>query len=137
MYPPLSMLNRNTSHQYTIPDTDVTVEKGTEVFLAIGPAQRDPKYYSNPDKFDPERFSEKSRADPQFAKRPFFPFGDGPRNCVGLRMGRLQTKIALAVMLEKYTYELSDEMKKRKLILSPRNFITSPLGGIELKIRKR
>lgn len=99
--------------------------------------QRDPQYYSNPEQFVPERFSEQSKSDPEFVNRPYFPFGEGPRHCIGSRLGKIQTKITLAMMLQRYSFELSDEMKKRKLTLAPNSFILAPIGGIELKVRKR
>jgi cytochrome P450 family 6 len=61
--------------------TDVTVEKGLQVVVPIFGIQRDPKYYPDPESFDPERFSEEEKE-----KRPHFsyiPFGEGPRICIG------------------------------------------------------
>ena len=61
--------------------TDVTVDKGTKIWVPILGLHHDPKYYPDPERFDPERFSEEEKK-----KRPHFsylPFGEGPRNCIG------------------------------------------------------
>jgi cytochrome P450 family 6 len=61
--------------------TDVTVEKGMQVVVPILGLHHDPKYYPDPERFDPERFSEEEKK-----KRPHFsylPFGEGPRMCIG------------------------------------------------------
>nr|CAI5855770.1 unnamed protein product [Callosobruchus analis] len=66
---------------YTIPDTDITVEQGTRVFIPALGIHYDPEFYPDPEKFDPERFSEENKA-----ARPNFtwlPFGEGPRICIG------------------------------------------------------
>lgn len=64
---------------YKIPETNITLEPGTLVQIPVQGIQRDPELYPNPDKFDPERFCDGGK-DPM---RPFFTFGEGPRNCIG------------------------------------------------------
>jgi cytochrome P450 family 6 len=81
MYPSLPNLIRVCTKPYTIPGTDVLIEKETPVIIPIYAIQRDPLYYSEPEKFDPERFTEYNKE-----KRPtytYLPFGEGPRICIG------------------------------------------------------
>jgi len=57
------------------------VEKGTQIFVPTLGLHHDPKYYPDPERFDPERFNEEEKK-----KRPHFsylPFGEGPRICIG------------------------------------------------------
>ena len=81
MYPPLPNLNRRCTKNYTLPDTNVVVEEGTSLLISALGLHMDPEYYPEPEKFDPERFSEENKK----ARHPFvhLPFGDGPRNCIG------------------------------------------------------
>lgn len=62
--------------------------------------QNDPKYFPNPEKFDPERFSEDNKDNIQ----PFtyIPFGSGPRNCIGSRFVLLECKIVFFYILSSY-----------------------------------
>jgi cytochrome P450 len=65
----------------------VTIPKGATVFIPIIGIHFDEKYWKNPKKFDPERFTQD-----EIAKRPsnaYIPFGDGPRNCIGMRYGNV------------------------------------------------
>lgn len=62
---------------------DVPVPKGERVHCAIGAANRDPKYYPNPDEVDFNRPS-----------KPHLAFGLGPHRCIGLHLARLEIKIA-------------------------------------------
>lgn len=58
------------------------LKKGTSVSIPVMAMQRDPKYFPNPQKFDPERFSEENKND--IVNGSYLPFGIGPRNCIGL-----------------------------------------------------
>lgn len=80
MYPALPLLNRECTKEYRIPGTDHVIEKGTPIIISNFGLQREDKYYPDPDKFDPSRFEGK---DPGLESRPFYPFGGGPRYCLG------------------------------------------------------
>ncbi|GBP09515.1 Cytochrome P450 9e2 [Eumeta japonica] len=59
----------------------LALEKGTSVIIPVQALQRDPKYFPNPEKFDPDRFSAENKA--KLPSCVYLPFGDGPRNCIG------------------------------------------------------
>lgn len=62
----------------------------------------------------------------------------GPRNCIGMRLGKLTTKIGLAVILSKFHLELSDkEMTDKELEFHPGQFVLTPRKPFNLKITKR
>ena len=80
-YPPVVALTRECAQTAKLRDTDLVIEKGTQVVLPVYGLHHDPKYFPDPDRFDPERFSEE-----EVKKRPHFcylPFGEGPRLCIG------------------------------------------------------
>ncbi|XP_035733370.1 cytochrome P450 6a2-like [Vespa mandarinia] len=79
------------------------IESGTKIIIPIKSLQRDPKYWINPEAFDPDRWNEQRKS--EINKYCFLPFGEGPRICVGLRMGLLQVKASLATLLMKYRIE--------------------------------
>lgn len=72
-----------------MPGTDIVLEKGTSVFIPAFSLQRDEIYWPDPTKFDPMRFSSENKNRKTFAEMPYLPFGDGPRNCIGLRLGKM------------------------------------------------
>lgn len=72
-------LFRFCTKDYTIPHTDIVIEKGCIVSIPNGCLQKDPQYFSEPEKFNPDRFEEMNA----IPKGVYFPFGSGPRICVG------------------------------------------------------
>ncbi|KAJ8949549.1 hypothetical protein NQ314_008178 [Rhamnusium bicolor] len=80
LYPPLPFLQRVSQEDYKIPGEDVIIEKGTPVFIPVIGYHHDEQYFSNPEVFNPDRFSEENKKEiPQYS---YMPFGDGPRNCI-------------------------------------------------------
>lgn len=81
LYPPLTTLGRICTKDYQLRDTNITIEKGTPIVISTLALGRDPEYFPDPERFDPERFSSEEKA-----KRHSYvhiPFGEGPRNCIG------------------------------------------------------
>ena len=81
MFSILPWLDRLAENDYHLLGTNIIIKKGTPVILPMRAVHMDPKYFSDPEKFDPERFSDENKKNIQ----PFtyFPFGEGPRNCIG------------------------------------------------------
>lgn len=66
-------------------------------------ANYDPAYYPDPERFDPERFDIEAKK--MRNATTWLAFGDGPRNCIGLRFGMMQARIGLIYLL--YNFEFS------------------------------
>jgi len=82
------------------------VAAGTNIFIFQSLTQRDPRFYSNPNAFDPERWREdpvRSGKIPRFA---YFPFGGGPRVCVGAAFAMLEATLLLAMIQRRFHLEL-------------------------------
>lgn len=112
---------------------DITIEKGTAIALPTIAYHYDPKYYPQPEKFDPMRFVGEEKK----SGRLFLPFGDGPRNCVGLRMGRINAIVGLASMLQKYHFDLDERHIGKEMKFLPATITLHPVDGIHLKVRPR
>lgn len=87
-YPLVDPLQRNAQENYMIPGTDVLVEKGQTVLVSVTGIHYDEKYYPNPEKFDPERFSPNNLKERHSCA--YLPFGIGPRNCIGKSNSRIE-----------------------------------------------
>lgn len=67
--------------EYELPETNLKLAKNQVVLISTYGIHHDEKYYPNPTKFDPERFTPDEIA----ARHPcaYLPFGVGPRHCIG------------------------------------------------------
>ncbi|CAL1529341.1 unnamed protein product [Lymnaea stagnalis] len=110
LYPPAPIMSRLAAESRTY--GSITVPKGAGVMIPIFAVLKDPKNYPDPEKYDPDRFSDENKAkrDPM----AFMPFGYGPRNCIGMRLAYLELKIALAHIIRKVTFELNEQTEPKK-----------------------
>lgn len=77
----IPIIRRTCTSPYKLPGTDLILNIGQPVAIPVYAIHNDEKYYPNPDRFDPERFTPEN-----IASRPsytYIPFGDGPRMCIG------------------------------------------------------
>ncbi|QZZ21230.1 cytochrome P450 [Leptothermofonsia sichuanensis E412] len=94
--------------------------------------QRSPEVYTNPEQFDPDRFSPER----QEAKQKAFSligFGGGPRICLGIAFAKLEMKIVMAYLLRGYEWELLPNQNLEPKIIPTRR----PKDGLKVKFRRK
>ena len=112
---------------------DLVIPKGGMVIIPIYSIHRDPRIWPNPEKYDPERFTPemKRSRDPY----EYLPFGNGPRNCIGLRFAQMKMKLMLARILKKYSLELAADTVIPPSVKANITLVID--GGIKLKVKSR
>lgn len=79
-YPVLAHLDRRCVKAFRVPGSDFIIEKGTPILVPILGFHYDERYFPQPEKFIPERFLNKVNSEQLI----YFPFGAGPRFCLGM-----------------------------------------------------
>ncbi|XP_067005237.2 probable cytochrome P450 6a13 [Anabrus simplex] len=133
-YPPGDIIIRICTKAYTMPGTDIEIDKGTRILVPVLALHHDPKYYPDPERFDPERFNDANKHSRHHFV--YLPFGEGPRNCIGMRFGLLQAKLGLATLLRDFQFT---PCKRTAIPLryDPKSIVTASKDGIYLKISPR
>jgi cytochrome P450 len=102
LYPPVWAIGRRATQGLRIGGTEVP--KGAIVLACQWALHRSDRYFSNPIQFDPDRWmSDDQRALPKYA---FFPFGGGPRSCIGEGFAWMELRIVLAEILRRWRFEI-------------------------------
>lgn len=98
MYPPIHLGNRIATEDLSF--RGYRIPAGSRVIYSIYLTHRDPTHWPQPDRFDPGRFAPGSAPDrPGYA---YIPFGGGPRNCVGLAFSRVEAKVVICRLLQRF-----------------------------------
>ncbi|XP_058055542.1 cytochrome P450 6d3-like [Anopheles bellator] len=130
-YPGLPILNRECTIDYRVPDSDIVIRKGTQIVIPLMAISMDEKYFPDPQLYSPERFDDETK---NYEPDAYYPFGVGPKNCIGLRQGVLLTKIGLILMLSKYNFYATIP---QTITYEAATFNYVPKGGIPMRIELR
>jgi cytochrome P450 len=129
LYPPAYGLGREAINDCEI--GGYHVPKGTQVFMFQWVTQRDPRFYDQPAAFKPERWSEDFIARlPKFA---YFPFGGGPRACIGASFAMMEIILGLAVIGQRFRLELVPD---HPVTIYPAMSLR-PKDGVKVVVRNR
>ncbi|XP_043284585.1 cytochrome P450 9e2-like [Venturia canescens] len=139
LYPINLFLERVCTKSFELPPAlpggkPITIEPGQNVWFPTFSVHRDPKYYINPDKFDPERFTgcAKSHVNPF----TYIPFGIGPRMCIANRLALLEIKVFFFNLLAKCCLKPRPGARS-PIQLSKVGFNFAPEEGFWLEIQPR
>ncbi|MBZ0285804.1 MAG: cytochrome P450 [Anaerolineae bacterium] len=139
LYPPAWVTTREVIEDIEL--GSYPIRKGSIIIMSIYTMHRDPRYWNEPDQFRPERFA--SGWEDRVPKYAYFPFGGGPRVCVGNQFAMMEAKLVLATIISRFQMKLvpGQQIVPDPLItlrprdgifmrLAAREAVTDPLGAI-------
>ncbi|KAH8261078.1 hypothetical protein KR044_003102 [Drosophila immigrans] len=131
-YPGLPFLNRECTQDYAVPDGDYTIKKGTPILISLHGIHRDASYFPNPTDYDPHRFDADNM---NYDQTAYMPFGEGPRHCIAFRMGKVNSKVAVAKILA--NFDVVEAPRKEVEFRFDPAPVLIPDGGLHLRLKKR
>ena len=129
MYPPVWVIARRNVEDYRL--GDYLIPAGSFLYLSQYVLHHDSRYFPDPDRFDPLRWTPEAIAErPKFS---YFPFGGGPRQCVGEGFAWMEGILTLATVAQHWKLELAP---RHKVEIEP--FVTlRPKFGMRMTLRRR
>jgi cytochrome P450 len=129
LYPPAPVLTRVAIADLVIGGYPVTA--GTELVVSPWVQQRDPRYFAEPERFLPARWAgDLASRLPRYA---YFPFGGGPRVCLGKSFATLQASLVVATILPQFHCALVSD---RPVVADPIPTL-HPRGGLPMQLERR
>jgi cytochrome P450 len=129
LYPPVWRMSRELIEDWEV--NGYLLKASSNVFMSQWVMHRDPRYFENPEEFNPDRWAD------DFAKTlppgVYFPFGAGPRVCIGQGFAIMESVILVAAIAQKFQISLVPE---HPIELQP-SITLRPKQGIKVKLTKR
>lgn len=130
LYPPVWTMGRKTTADVTL--GQCTVPPESLIVVSQWVMHRDPRWYSEPDRFQPERWTPAFRAAlPRFA---YFPFGGGARSCIGENFAWMEFILIVATIARRWRFGFTDAAAKVKPLA---RITLHPDRAVPLRLHKR
>lgn len=123
LFPPAATLIRQAQADDVV--LGWPVPKGSLVVLPQWVTHRDARWFESPDDFKPERWTK--ALEEQLPRYAYFPFGGGPRICIGSAFAMLEARLAVAMIAQRYTLARLDDRPldlQASITIRPRNGLT-------------
>jgi cytochrome P450 len=129
LYPPVYVMFREPTEDVSL--SGYPIESGQTLMLPQWGVHRSERFYDDPETFDPERWKpERAKERPRFA---YFPFGGGPRHCIGKHLAMLEAQLIVAATAQQYELEFLGETP---LELMP-SLTAHPRQEMSMQVRER
>ncbi|MGI0494576.1 cytochrome P450 [Alkalinema pantanalense CENA528] len=102
LYPPATDVSREATADYEL--DGYVIPKGATVLASQWAMHRDPRYFNDPEAFQPERWADD--LEKQLPRGVYFPFGDGPRVCIGKSFAMMEAVLLLVAIAQKFELDL-------------------------------
>jgi cytochrome P450 len=130
LYPPTWIFIRIAQKEDTLP-SGATIAAGSKIYLCQYVMHRHPLYFPDPERFNPERFTETAKKErPQFA---YFPFGGGARVCIGEHFAKIEGILVLASIAQHFRLSL---VPGQTIVPEPKMTLR-PKHGLMMRIQQR
>ncbi|MDS0283426.1 cytochrome P450 [Haloarcula onubensis] len=129
LYPPAFTTFRQPTRPVTLGGYDIAPD--AQLTIPQWLVHRDERWYDDPDAFRPERWTDSFEA--QLPDYAYYPFGGGPRHCIGMRFARMEAKLAIATLAGRYRFETVTEPP---LDLAMR-ITLSPTEAVDVRVHER
>lgn len=116
LYPPSHAIVRDCVVDTGDTIMDTKIQKGDVMYISAYGIHRNPKYWSKPNEFVPERFFNGAESD--FPKYAYLPFGAGKHTCIGKYLALPMMITALTMLLRKFDYTFTNNEVKKPVSLS-------------------
>lgn len=128
LYPSIPFLSRRTSTGDVIGGHEIP--PGSDVWTSPWVTHRHPEFWDRPEVFDPERFTPEAEAARH--RHAWFPFGGGPRSCIGRHLAMLEATLMLVALVRRYDFAPTQE----RLALSA-GISLRPAGEVRTRVVPR
>lgn len=128
LYPPVTEVTREATQNCEI--GGYTIPKGTTLIASQWVMHRHPRYFTEPGVFNPERWD--NDLEKQLPRGVYFPFGDGPRVCIGKSFALMEAVLILATIAQKFRLKLISD---QTIELQP-SITLRPKYGIQVVLRQ-
>lgn len=130
LYPPTWIYVRMAQRADILP-SGFAIPAGAKIYLCLYVAHRNPRYFAEPDRFEPLRFADEARRSrPKYA---YFPFGGGPRVCIGQGLAMLEGVLVLASIAQRFRLALVPDQR----IVPVPGITLRPAQGMLMQLTRR
>ncbi len=131
LYPPAWVIGRQALRDFEV--HGYRLHAGTNVLLAQWITQRDARFYPEPERFNPDRWKDDPIRSGRLPRYAYFPFGSGPRVCIGAGFAMMEATLLLATIAQRFHLTLASDQSIEMLPL----VTLRPKHGVKMMLQER
>jgi cytochrome P450 len=126
LFPPAPFFARQPAEDVRVGEWEIP--KGSLIVVSTYALQRDPRFFPDPEKFDPDRFS--PGWEERISRFAYLPFGGGPRVCIGNGFAIMETRLVLAIIAQRCKLSLEPDIE-----IPPKQLVTlRPAHALRMRV---